>query len=193
MSMNHAQNWTRPDLTYLVTKVAKFMQAPGEVHIRAEKGTTVPPGEDSSGVSLRLQEATATHRGLRVLRCFHADDVDTRKSTIAYVFFYSGCAISWKSKLHTYVTTSTNASELVAAAMAAREAKFLWKFFGALNIPADGGSSNSHTIDLFTDSIPEFCSVGCNETHGNRRFLCERIGFKRNSDCGTRSDRLDAS
>ena len=31
MSMNHAQNWTRPDLTYLVT--AKFMQAPGEVHI----------------------------------------------------------------------------------------------------------------------------------------------------------------
>ena len=37
MSLNHAQNWTRPDLTYLVTKGAKFMQAPGEEHIRALK------------------------------------------------------------------------------------------------------------------------------------------------------------
>ena len=83
----------------------------------------------------------------------HADDVDTRKSTIAYVFFYSGCAISWKSKLHTFITTSTNHSELVAAAMASREAKFLWKFFGALNIPTAQASKNSETIDLFTDSM----------------------------------------
>ena len=83
----------------------------------------------------------------------HADDVDTRKSTIAYVFFFSGCAISWKSKLHSFITTSTNHSELVAAAMASREAKFLWKFFGALNIPIEGGKADSGTIDLFADSM----------------------------------------
>ena len=37
MSMNHAQNWTRPDLAYLVSKAAKFMQAPGDVHLRSLK------------------------------------------------------------------------------------------------------------------------------------------------------------
>ena len=37
MSLNHAQNWTRPDLAYLVSKAAKFMQAPGESHIRSLK------------------------------------------------------------------------------------------------------------------------------------------------------------
>ena len=83
----------------------------------------------------------------------HADDVDTRKSTLAYVFFYSGCAISWKSKLHSFVTTSTNHSELVAAAMASREAKFLWKLFGAINIPPCNGVTNTESVDLFTDSM----------------------------------------
>ena len=34
MSLNHAANWTRPDLAYLVSKCAKFMQAPGEVHVK---------------------------------------------------------------------------------------------------------------------------------------------------------------
>ena len=37
MSLNHAQNWTRPDLTYLVTKAAKFMQSLGEAHVKALK------------------------------------------------------------------------------------------------------------------------------------------------------------
>ena len=37
MSLNHAQNWTRPDLTFLVTKTAKFMQAPGELHVKSLK------------------------------------------------------------------------------------------------------------------------------------------------------------
>ena len=34
MSLNHAQNWTRPDLAFLTSKAAKFMQAPGEPHMR---------------------------------------------------------------------------------------------------------------------------------------------------------------
>ena len=82
----------------------------------------------------------------------HADDVDTRRSTIAYVFFFSGCAISWKSKLHTFVTTSTNHSELVAAAMAGREAKFLWKLFGAMDLHGHA-SLFCKRVDLFSDSM----------------------------------------
>ena len=61
MSMNHAQNWTRPDLTYLVTKVAKYMQAPGEVHMRIlKKGLRYLRGR----TGLRLPDKANTHRGL---------------------------------------------------------------------------------------------------------------------------------
>ena len=55
----------------------------------------------------------------------HADCVDTMRSTLAYVFFLSGCPISWHTKLHTLVTTSTNHSEYCAAAKAAKESKWL--------------------------------------------------------------------
>ena len=55
----------------------------------------------------------------------HADDVDTLKSTMGFVFFLEGCPIVWKSKVHSFLTTSTNHSEYCAAAKAAREAKSL--------------------------------------------------------------------
>jgi hypothetical protein len=63
----------------------------------------------------------------------HADCPDTMRSTMAYVFFFAGCPISWQSKLHTFVTTSTNHSEYCAASKAAREAKWLetmWQQIG---------------------------------------------------------------
>ena len=46
-----------------------------------------------------------------------------------------------------------NEPQLVAAAMAAREAKFLWKFFGALGIYDVVFPRCSEAVDLFTDSM----------------------------------------
>ena len=77
----------------------------------------------------------------------HADCPDTMKSTLAYVFFFEGCPVSWHSKLHTYVTTSTNHSEYCAAAKAAKEAKWWEKFFTEI-----GYTMFVRPIDLFSDS-----------------------------------------
>ena len=81
-------------------KGAKFMQAPGEVHIRTlKKGLRYLRGRTDLGLvyDFRNQPARTGVYGFFVAS--HADDIDTRKSTIAYVFFFSGCAVSWKSKL----------------------------------------------------------------------------------------------
>ena len=156
MSLNHAQNWTRPDLTFLVTKTAKFMQAPGEPHVKSlKKGLRYLRGTLDLGLTYDFSHSPARTGLYGYFDASHADDVDTRRSTIAYVFFLSGCVLSWKSKLHTFVTTSTNHSELVAAAMASREAKFLWKVFGALNLQELGTHrcTSMLPIDLFTDSM----------------------------------------
>ena len=68
MSMNHAQNWTRPDLTYLVTKMAKYMQAPGETHLRLlKKGLRYLRGRTDLGL-VRLQESADANGAIRVLR-----------------------------------------------------------------------------------------------------------------------------
>ena len=130
------------------------MQAPGETHLRAlKKGLRYLRGRTDLGLVYDFRGRPARTGVYGFFDASHADDVDTRKSTVAYVFFYSGCAISWKSKLHTFVTTSTNHSELVAAAMASREAKFLWKFFGAINISSCDVGKKADAIDLFTDSM----------------------------------------
>ena len=77
----------------------------------------------------------------------HADCPDTRKSTNAYNFFLAGCPISWNTKLHTYVTTSTNHSEYCAAAKAAREAVWLQNIALALGLP-----KLVRPINLYSDS-----------------------------------------
>ena len=135
MSFNHAVSWTRPDLAYLVSKGAKFMQAPGKAHISLlKKGLRYLRGKVDLGLLYDFSKPPLRQGLYGFFDASHADDVDTRRSTIAYVFFYSGCALSWKTKLHSFVTTSTNHSELVASAMAAREAKYLWGLLHALGV-----------------------------------------------------------
>ena len=77
---------------------------------------------------------------------------------MAHVFFYRGAVVSWKTRLYSFVTTSTNHSELVASAMAAREAKFLLLVFNTLGLcdnsrPANLLASAGAGVDLFTDSM----------------------------------------
>ena len=149
-SLIHFSTWTRPDLAYAVSKECRFMHNPGRVHIVALKRT------------LRFLCATADY-GLRYdfgpasrsAKCglygfydaAHADCPDTMRSTLAHVFFYFNCAISWHTKLHSVVTTSTNHSEFCAAAKAAREAKWWDKFMTEIGL-----SRFVRPIDLFSDS-----------------------------------------
>ena len=151
--MNHVQNWTRPDLSYLTSKAAKFMQAPGEAHLRlVRRGLCYLRGKADLGLLYDFRRSPMRAGLYGFFDASHADDLDTRRSTLAYVFFFSGCAVSWKSKLHSFVTTSTNHSELVAAAMAAREAKFLWKLFVSMNVHGHA-SLFGKRVDLFSDSM----------------------------------------
>ena len=81
MSVSYLANWTRPDVAFAVSKLARFMQAPGQKHVKELK------------------------RVLRYLRCNQdlglsmdfskkpAECADARRSTVAFVFFFSGATI----------------------------------------------------------------------------------------------------
>ena len=77
----------------------------------------------------------------------HADCLDTMKSTLAYIFFFCGCPISWHTKLHSVITTCTNHSEYCAAVKAAKEAKWWDKLLTEI-----GFGRFVRPIDLFSDS-----------------------------------------
>ena len=66
---------------------------------------------------------------------------------MGHVFYYSGRAISWTSKLNGYVTTCTNHSEYCGLAKAAKEAKYLNSILNFI-----GRGEDAKPIDLFGDN-----------------------------------------
>ena len=115
-------SWTRPDLAYAVSKLCKYMHNPGQTHIVALKRLLRYVNATAS-YGLKYAPNVGTKTGIYgYYDAAHADCPDTLRSTLAYVFFFEGCPISWHTKLHSYVTTSTNHSEYCAAAKCAREA-----------------------------------------------------------------------
>ena len=140
--------WTRPDAAFAMSKLSKFMHNPGTNHIKALK-RLVRYLQGTKDYKLIYDfSSPAPHKGVYgYFDSAHNDDVDTCRSTMAYLFFFEGCLISWFSKLHSYVTTSTNHSEYVASAKAAREANWLHKIFKTLKLE-DAVSP----INLFNDN-----------------------------------------
>ena len=148
MSCMYYSSWSKPDITFTISKLAKFMHNPGDKHKAALKRLIRYVGATSSrGLTYSFAGPPAKAGIYGYYDAAFADDVDTRRSTMGYVFFYEGCAISWHSKLHTYVTTSSNHSEYCAGAKAAREAKMLKMMMTEL-----GFGSDVSPIDLFSDS-----------------------------------------
>ena len=126
MSVSYLANWTRPDVAFAVSKLARFMQAPGPKHVKELKRVLryLRCNQDL-GLMMDFSKPPSKEGLYGFFDASFADCIDTRRSTVAYVFFFGSATISWKTKLYSFVTTSSNHSELVASAMAAREAKFL--------------------------------------------------------------------
>jgi hypothetical protein len=145
-------SWTRPDLAFAVSKLCKFMHNPGHEHIVALKRMLrYLKGTANHGLKYDFSNTNPTPGAqLGVYGYYdaaHADCLDTMRSTLAYVFFFCGCAISWHTKLHSVITTSTNHSEYCAAAKAAKEAKWWDKLLTEI-----GFGRFVRPIDLFSDS-----------------------------------------
>ena len=90
-------SWTRPDLSFTISKLCKFMHNPGAAHMTALKrairylATTA-----DQGLVYDFGPHCNTKSGAYgYYDASHADCPDTMKSTLAYVFFFSGCSMSW--------------------------------------------------------------------------------------------------
>ncbi|KAG8496414.1 hypothetical protein CXB51_007522 [Gossypium anomalum] len=120
-SLMYAMVCSRPDLSYAVSAVSRYMANPGKEHwkavqwiLRYLRGTTdvcLQFGRTEDGVI----------------------DLDRRRSLTGYVFTIGGCAISWKATLQTTVALSTTEAEYMAITEACKEAIWLKGLFSELN------------------------------------------------------------
>ena len=148
---------SRPDIAYAVCKLSRFCERPKWKHwIAVKRVFRYVNGTAKMGLCFggRKSEKLEFYDKLNKSDVFgysdsdHAGDVSDRKSTNGYVFMMAGSAISWASKKQNIVTTSSCEAEYVGLTMACKEAIWVRRLLGDINIKTDltGG------ITLLSDS-----------------------------------------
>jgi hypothetical protein len=115
---------TRPDISQAVGVLSRYMAHPTEQHWNIAKDV-LRYLLNTQNVGIVFQQSGCYLHGY--CDADFAGDVDTRRSTTAYVFVLNGGAISWSSKLQATVAVSTAEAEYMSAASAVKEALWLRK------------------------------------------------------------------
>jgi hypothetical protein len=164
---------TRPDLTYSVCLVARFMDRPTELHHAAVKRIMrYVQGTLSFGVMYKCSKKKLNLIGWS--DSDYAGDLDDRKSTTGYLFKFGSSAVSWSSKKQPIVTLSTTEAEYVAAVAGACQAVWLRNVLAYLHQKQDECTiifcDNSSTIKLSKNPI----------MHGRCKHIDVRFHYLRN-------------
>ena len=128
-SLLYLAHCTRPDISYAVGVLTRYMSKPGLQHwdaawdlLKYVKGTK------GMGISFGGGGGGGAGNGLEVYAdADWAGDLDSRRSTTGFVVLLNGGAINWQSKRQPTVAVSTMEAEYQASASAAREAVWVRK------------------------------------------------------------------
>jgi hypothetical protein len=121
-SLMYLASATRPDISFAVSKLSRFLSNPGDDHWRAlERVMRYLLGTKSYG--LHYSGDPAVLEGYSDSNWI--SDADEIKATSGYVFTLGGGAVSWKSCKQTILTRSTMEAELTALDTATVEAEWL--------------------------------------------------------------------
>lgn len=172
---------SRPDISYSVGVLARYMANPTTVHGQAAKSVgRYLKGTANHGITYGGFPPITSNTGSALTELIgycdadYAGDIDTRRSTTGYVFMLNGGAISWQSKLQPTVAVSTAEAEYMAAAAAVKEGLWLKKLLVDLGRPCSIKilADNQSAIKLLRNPISSLRSKHIDITH---HFARERV------------------
>jgi hypothetical protein len=105
---------TRPDMTFIVSLISRYIEHPIEMHLQATKRVLrYVKGTIGFGV---FYKKGGNHELLGYTDSDYTGDQNERKSTSRYMFLMSSGAVSWSSKKQPLmVTLSTTEAEFISA------------------------------------------------------------------------------
>jgi hypothetical protein len=148
----HISNITRPDIATAVGIVARFSANPGMAHWTAVK-RILRYLKSSSKLGLTLGSPQVNPTLVGYADADHAGNLDSRRSTSGYFFFFGSSPISWCSKGQAVVALSSTIAEYYALCEAIKETVWLRSLFADLGYP----TSEPTLIYEDNQSTIEFC------------------------------------
>ncbi|KAG8486720.1 hypothetical protein CXB51_020276 [Gossypium anomalum] len=129
-SLMYAMVYSRPDLSYAVSAVSKYMANPDKEHWKAVQWILRYLGGTTD---VCLQFGRTEDGVIGYVDADFAGDLNRGRSLTGYIFTIAGCAISWKATLQTTVALSITEAEYMAITEACKEAIWLKELFSELN------------------------------------------------------------
>jgi hypothetical protein len=130
-SLMYLSSATRPDISFAVSKLSRYMSNPGDDHWHTfERVLRYLKGIMSFGIH---------YSGHPTVLEGYSDakwifDIDQIYVTSVYVFTLGGGAVSWRSSKQTILTKSTMEAELTALDIASAEAEWLRELLSDLSV-----------------------------------------------------------
>ena len=135
-SLIYLMTCTRPDLSYVVTKLSQNMKSPTKAHLNLAKDV-LRYVKGTIDYNLKFTKSTC----LTLIGYSDSDwgNSGDRKSISGYCFLLNvnGPLISWKSKKQSVVAISSCEAEYIAMTHAIQEAKFLFQFISEIKCCKD--------------------------------------------------------
>ena len=161
---------TRPDISYSVGILARFMQQPREMHwryvlrlIKYIKTTREYVLVYQKSNHLKLVGFTDSD---------YAGDVEERKSTSGYVFKIGECIISWNSSRQKIVSLSSTEAEYISLVSSVKEAIWLKQLVNELEF-------EQPQITIHCDNKSAICLANNPEFHSRSKHIDVRFHFIR--------------
>ncbi|KAJ0515275.1 putative RNA-directed DNA polymerase [Helianthus annuus] len=162
---------TRPDLSYSVGALSKYLQNPKESHYAALKQV------------LRYLKGTVSH-GLKYNRggdgklvgysdSSHGTDLDDRRGTTGMVFYYAGKLITWASQKQQTVALSSCEAEFLAATSAACQGLWLRSLISELS------GEKAQKVKLLVDNESAIALMKNSVFHGRSKHIDIKFHFIR--------------
>ena len=134
-SLIYLSTQTRFDITFAVQGLSRFNLRPGQAHMAAVKHVLrYLKGTKDWGITYGGASSEASEDLLSYTDADYGGDLESRRSTGAYIFKLYGGAFSWSSKLQNSVALSSCEAEYMAQTQASKEAIWITRLLGELDL-----------------------------------------------------------
>ncbi|PWA84739.1 zinc finger, CCHC-type [Artemisia annua] len=169
---------TRPDLSYSIGLLSRFMQEPKEQHMKAIRQVLCyVKGTINYGITYK-------HNGGNKIQGFSDSSygVNTQegKGTIGIIFYYGDSPISWSTQKQATVALSSCESEFIAATAATTQALWLKRLLSRLT------HSNEEKVTIMVDNKSAIELMKNPVFHGRSKHIDTKYHFIR--ECVERED-----